>query len=187
MIHLPPGRRGDLVAQHRLLQPAQLLPRLHAQLLSQHLPGATAGRQRIGLPLTAVQREHQQPPQALPYRVPGHQLLQLAGHLRRQPQLNSRLGPSLHRHQPKLLQPRPFQRQRLYSGHVRQRPASPQRQRLAEPASAGRRLPPGKRVPARLHQPLKPAGIYPAGLDRDRIATPVRNQDSLRTRQRAQP
>ena len=158
------GRRRDLLAQHRLLQLAQFLPRLDPQFLRQHRPGAAVGGQRIGLPLGPVQRQHQQPPQPLPHRVLGHQLLQLAGHLRRQPQLNVRLDAALHRHQPKLLQPRGLQRQRLHLGHIGQRPAPPQRQRLPEPAGRDRRLAPAQRVPARPHQPLKPARVQPIGL-----------------------
>ena len=62
-------RRRNLLPQHRLLQPAQLLPRFQPQLGGQHVPGPPVGRQRISLPLGPVQRQHQQPPQPLPQRI----------------------------------------------------------------------------------------------------------------------
>ena len=181
------GRRRDLLAQHRLLQAAQLLTRLDPQLLGQHLPGAAVGGQRIGLPLSPVQSQHQQPPQPLPHRILRHQLFQLPDHLPGQPPLNVGLEPSLHRHQPQLLQPGGLQRQRLHLSHIGQRPPAPQRQRLPEPARRNHRLPPAQRLPARPHQPLKPADVHPVGLDRDRVPAALRDQRSLWIQQRAEP
>ena len=142
VVPLRARRRGNLLPQHRLLEPAQLLTRLDAQLLREHRAGAAVGGQRIGLPLAAVQRQHQQPPQPLPEWMLGDQALQLPGHLRSQPQREVGLDAALHRHQPKLLQPGALQRQRLHPRHVRERPAPPQPQRRPEPVGRTRRLPP---------------------------------------------
>jgi hypothetical protein len=185
--HRRGDRRRDLLAQHRLLQLAQLGARLDPQLLGQHLPGAAVGGQRIGLPFGPVQSQHQQPPQPLPHRILGHQLFQLPDHLRRQPQLNAGLESALHRHQPQLLQPGGLQRQRLHLGHIGQRPPAPQRQRLPEPPGGNRRLTPAKCVPAHPHQPLKPGGVHPVGIDLDRVPAASRHQRSLWIQQRAQP
>ena len=55
-------RRGDLLAQHRLLQRPELLPRLEPQFLIEHRPGPPVGRQRIGLTLPPVQRQRRRAP-----------------------------------------------------------------------------------------------------------------------------
>jgi hypothetical protein len=63
---MPGTRRRDLLAQHRLLQHAQLLTRLQPQFTGKDLPRPPVRGQRVGLPLGPVQRQHQQPPQPLP-------------------------------------------------------------------------------------------------------------------------
>jgi hypothetical protein len=91
-------RRGDFLPQHRLLEPAQLLARLDAQLVRQHRAGAAVGGQRVGLPFAAIQRQHQKAPEPLPDPMLGDQALQLPRHLRRQPQLDIGLDAALQRH-----------------------------------------------------------------------------------------
>ena len=89
VVQLAARRRGrDLLPQHRLLQGLQFLAGLDPQLTGQHRAGPPVGGQRISLPPAPVQRQHQQPPQPLPHRIPGDQPLQLPGRLRRQAQLS---------------------------------------------------------------------------------------------------
>ena len=146
----PARRHGrDFLAQHRLLKLAQFLTRLQPQLLGQHRPGAVVGRQRLRLTLAAIQRQHQQAPQSLADRMLGDQAFQLACHLRVPPQPEIGFHAAFQHDQPKLLQPRAFQREGFHVGHVRERTAAPQPQRLPEPASGDDRLTPAKRIPAR--------------------------------------
>ena len=76
------GRTGPdrlqplIMAQHRQLQPAQSLARLHAQLAHQRRAQPPVGGQRIRLPPTPVQRDDQVGAQLLPERMRRRQLLQ---------------------------------------------------------------------------------------------------------------
>ncbi len=187
VMHRHRRRRRDFLPQHGPLQLTQLRTGFQPQLPGQHRPGPPVGGQRIGLPLTPVQRQHQQPPQPLPQRMLGDQALQFPGHLRMQPSRQVRLQPALHRDQPELLQAAAFQRQRLHIQHVRQRAAAPQRQRLPETITRGRRLIPASRRLALSHQPLKPAGIHQTGVDADGVPAATRDQRRLRLQRRPQP
>ena len=77
------GRRRQvqpwILGEDGRVQPAQLRPRVDAELLDQDRPGPLVGQQRIGLPARAVQRQHQLGPQPLPQRMVADQPLQL-GH-----------------------------------------------------------------------------------------------------------
>ncbi len=75
------GRRWlerGILAQDRLMQPAQLRPRLHTDLLDEPLARATVFLERLHLPSVAVERQHQLSGEPLPGRIVGHQLSQLA-------------------------------------------------------------------------------------------------------------
>jgi hypothetical protein len=63
--------------QDRLVQLVQLQARLDPELLDEHVTRPPVGLQRVGLPTTAVQREHQLRVQALAPRVQLDQPLQL--------------------------------------------------------------------------------------------------------------
>jgi hypothetical protein len=60
-----------VVGEDRLLDPSELRPRLEPELVGKHAPGVLECLERVGLAATAVEREHQLPPEALPERVVG--------------------------------------------------------------------------------------------------------------------
>ena len=186
---IPRGRRrgGDLLAQDRLLQPAQVLPRLQPQLRGQQFTGPPVGRQRVGLAFGPVQRQHQQPPQPLPHRVLRDQALQLPGHLRVQAQLDVGLDAAFCRRQAELLQPRGLPRQRLHLTHISQRPPPPQPQGLPEMPRRGGRLAAAEHRMPRGDQPLEPARIHHLRVDAEHIAAPARRQRRVRGQLRPQP
>ena len=62
-----------ILGQDRALELAQPLARLDAQLVGQRAAGVAVGLQRVGLPVGAVQREHQLRPQPLAVGVLGDQ------------------------------------------------------------------------------------------------------------------
>ena len=103
------GRRREvqprILGEDRRLQPAQLRPRVDAQLLDQDRPGPLIGQQRVGLPTGAVQGQHELGPQPLPQRLLPDQPLQLGHQLPMPPQPQVRLDPILQRDQPQLGQP----------------------------------------------------------------------------------
>ena len=155
--HRRGGRRGDLLAQHRLLQLAQLLPRLDPQLLGQHLPGALVGGQRVGLPLGPVQRQHQQPPQPFAHRVLGHQLFQLADHLPARPRsISASAGPP----PPPAAAP-PAARPPAPAAPPRPHPPAHGPATAPAPRRTGRRRPPPHPGPARPGPPPPAAQTWP--------------------------
>ena len=74
-----PGRQLErrLVAQHGLLQPAQVRARLEPELVDQRAPRVGVGLERLRLATAAVQREHQLRAQPLAQRVARDERAQL--------------------------------------------------------------------------------------------------------------
>jgi hypothetical protein len=144
-------------------------PGLDAELGDQHIAGALVGGQRLALPPAPVQGQHQLPVQALAQRMAGGQLPQLGNQLLVMAPAQLTLDPPVQRLHMQLFQVRqPLIAQQL-GGHVRQRRAAPQSQRLRRgprrlrpPARASRRA----RVPG---QRLEPGRIQLIAPDRDHI------------------
>jgi hypothetical protein len=55
-----------VVGQYRGLNRAHLRPRVDAELFGEHRAQAPAGRQRLGLPAVAIERQHEVGPAAFP-------------------------------------------------------------------------------------------------------------------------
>ena len=72
-----PLQQPRVLAQHGLLEVAQLRARVDAQLVAQQLGAPAAGVQRLGLPVGGVERGDQPGPQPLAQRVLGDQVLQV--------------------------------------------------------------------------------------------------------------
>jgi len=125
--------------EHERLDLAKRCARLHAQLLDQEASRRAEGRQRIGLPARAVQRRHEQRPQALAERVLRGELRQQAdgvARVRVDPKRQAAFG----RVQPALDEPVNHRRQ---TGHIQpsQRRSGPLAQRRVHVA--------GVQVPAK--------------------------------------
>ena len=71
------GVERRVLGEDRRLQPAQLGPRLEPELLAQEAATLLEDAEGVGLPAGAVQREHQQPAEALAQRMGGDELLEL--------------------------------------------------------------------------------------------------------------
>jgi len=63
------------------MDPAQLRPRVDAQLLDQDRPGPLVGQQGVALPARAVQGKHELGPQPLPQWLLADQPFQLGDQL----------------------------------------------------------------------------------------------------------
>ena len=122
--------------------------------LVQCRPRISVGRERLGLPARAVQREHQQPAEALAVRMLRYQRLQLADQLRLAPERQVRLDPLLQRRQP--ADPPDAPPPQARTTRVESRPA-PSRAKAPAPDQAA---PP---TPARDHRPplRRPRGPGP--------------------------
>ena len=137
------GGLASLVGGRRPLQPRRLpqdvalqlgqpSARVDPELLTQHAACLLERLQRLGLPARAVQRQHQQPVQALPERIAANQLLELGGG-RGMPAKRQLGGQAvLQRGQAKLLQPLPLGLGERLVGHVGQGRPAPQPQRLPQ-------------------------------------------------------
>ena len=147
------GRRGDEPArparrlggqvqrrverQHLLVQAAQPLPRLDAELTDQVLACLAEDLERLGVPPAAVQRQHQQLAQRLADRVLPDQAGELGAQLPVPAQRQRGGRVPLHRRQPQLRQPLAFGLGER-PGHAGQRVAPPQPERGAERLHDGR-------------------------------------------------
>ena len=132
-----------VLREDRLLELAQPLARLDAELLDQRPARVLVGLQRVGLAVRAVEGQHQLRPQALPVGVLGDQRLQLPDHLGVAAERQLGLDQLLERRDAQVVEPGDLALRERLVGEIRQRRAAPQRQRLLERrqrrARAGRR------------------------------------------------
>ena len=142
----PLGRRVDGrrelggVPENVLVQIAQPLSGLDAELL--HEPGARGleGRQRVGLPPAAIERQHLQLHEALLEGMRDDQRVQLAQELAVAAQLEVELDPLDDRGQALLLQARALGIEQTVRAHSPERLAAPETKRLVDPLPSGLRL-----------------------------------------------
>ena len=154
------GRAGvqrRRLRQHLGLQRPQRRAGVDAELVGQRGAGPAQRRQRVGLPVRPVERQHQQPPALLAQRVVGDEALESRGRARADSPCASR------------------RIQQLLAGHLAQpgRAGSPRRRPTARPAwsayagprhrpsasSSSRCAVAGSADPARAEQSLEPPGV----------------------------
>ena len=142
-----PGRQLQirLVAQHGLLQPAQVRARLEPELVDQRPPRVGVGLERLGLPAAAVQREHQLRAEPLPQRVARDQRAQLRDQLGVTTEREVGVDAQLERLEPLLLERLDGGDGELLVGEVGERAAPPLAERCAQrpgglPRAAGRQV-----------------------------------------------
>ena len=129
--------RGDLdvergvLAEDRLVQTAQLRARLDADLVHERASRFPVGVERLRLAPAAVQREHALGMQALAQRVLGDDRVDLPGDLQMVPRGQVRVERELDGLDAQLLEAPDLRRGERRVGHVGQRRAAPQRERLA--------------------------------------------------------
>ena len=150
------GVELGVVREDHRFQPAQLRPRLEAELVDQEPPSLAHRLERVGLPARAVEREHQPPAQALPQRVLGHQGAQLADQIAGLAVFEIGGQSFLGRFQAQLLEPLDLGLREVVEPVVGERRSAPQRERLDELAAA--------------HQRLEAVGVERRALDLQRVA-----------------
>ena len=147
-----PLQQPGVLAQHGLLEVAQLGARVDAQLVAEQLGAPAAGLQGVGLPVGGVERGDEPGPQPLAQRVRGDEVLQVG---------DGRLGPAqgqqgvaapLAGAHLQLGQPQPVARGGREVAQLGQRLAAPQRQRLVQQRDAALRGAVGHRAVAGLDQ-----------------------------------
>ena len=125
------GQRG-VVGEDRRLQPAQLRPRLEAELLTQELTALLEDPQRVGLPPGAVEREHQQPAQRLAEGMGGDELLELDDRPVVKAELELDVQPFLGHRKSRLGQPGDRPRREVLVREIGERIAAPDRVGLGQ-------------------------------------------------------
>jgi hypothetical protein len=120
---------GRVLAQDRLVKPAQVGSRLGADLLHQHRARGPVGLQRLGLPTGAVQGKHAQPVQPLAQRVLGNERVEPAVHLTVAARLEIALERELERGEAKLLEPPCLGHRERLVHEVGERRSAPERER----------------------------------------------------------
>jgi hypothetical protein len=144
------------VLEDVLLQIAQPLSGLDAELL--HEPGASGleGRQCVGLPPAAIERQHLQLHQALLEGMRDDQRVQLPQQLAVAAKLKIELDPLDDRSQALLLELRPLGGKQTVRAHSPERLSAPETERLVDPLPSDSRLTVRAR-PMRLAERLLPA------------------------------
>ena len=95
------GRRRRIRREQLRVQPPQLAPRLHAELVGDHLARLGVRLERLGPAARLLERAHQQRPEPFPQRVLRHQAAQLRYHLGRPAAGDVRLDAQLGRVEPR--------------------------------------------------------------------------------------
>ena len=138
-------RQRRVLAQHRLLEPLDLLRRVDPELLGEAFAEPAQGVERVGLPRALVLRQREQRPQSLAVGVLRRQRGQRALGVVGSTQVDERARPMLLDGQPQLLEPGAL---RQHEGRVAVgvRRAGPEGERLlargsAEPRASSPRAP----------------------------------------------
>ena len=159
-----------------MLEPLQLAAGFDSDLLEQDPPGLLVDPQRIGLPSTAVQGQHPQPPPPLPQRLLLDEALEDRDDGLRAVAPEPGLGQIVLGVEPDALEPGHQGPGEVVVLEVSQRPAPPQRQPRGEQLA-------GLVVPSRVeglasggHQRLEPQGVDAVLGDVEDIAGPGRAQ-----------
>ena len=157
---LPRGVERRVLAQDRLVQPAQVRAGLDADLLDQRGARFAVGLQRLGLAARAVERKHALCVQALAQRLPAQQRLELRQHLAVAPGVEVLVDRDLERGGAQLFEAPDLRSGERLIGDVGQGRATPQRQRLAR-STLG-------------EQPLEAGGVHPVAAELQLVAAPAR-------------
>ena len=182
---LRPRLRGGLrergvLREDGALERPQALAWLDPQLLDEPGPGVLIRLKGVGLPVRAVEGEHQLGSQALAVRVLLDQALELTHQLRVAAERQLRLDQQLEARDPQVLEARDLRLRERLVGEVGQRRAAPQRERLLERRDGALR-PLVRELPAGLaEQSLEPVGVHVVRLDAQLVAVPVRDDRPVR-------
>jgi hypothetical protein len=126
------GREGRLLAQDPARELPQLRRRLDPELVDEQPSALVVETDRLRLPASPVEGEHQLRPELLPQGMCANELLELADERPVRSELQVGGDSPLERGQPELLQAADRGLGERVVGEVRQRRPSPQRERLPQ-------------------------------------------------------
>jgi hypothetical protein len=128
------------VLEDVLVQLAQRLRRLDAELLDEPSARGLVGRQGVGLSSRAIERQHLQLHEALLEGMLDDQRFEVPQQLAVATQLEVDLDPLDDRAQALLCQPRPLRGEQAVNAHSRERLSTPDTERLLDPRASELRL-----------------------------------------------
>ena len=166
-----------VVAQHGILERAQLGPRLDAEVGGERLPRVAIGVERLCLPAAAIEGDHQVACEPLARGVVRHEPAQLTDDLGVATGREVGLDADLERGLSLLLEPGDLRLGERLEGQVGERRPAPQRECFAQDRGRTVGVPGGQRAAAVLDQPLEALGVELARLHADPVARRRRRHD----------
>jgi hypothetical protein len=168
------GRRGrsqpGVLGEDCRVQPAELRPRVDAQLLDQDRPGPLVGQQRIRLPARAVHGQHELGPHPLAQWVVPDQPIQLGHQLPVASQLQVDLDTVLQGDQPQLGQPAGLGRAEVAIEEFLEGLTPPEPQSLPQHRCCRHRLSLGADAAGPGDELLEPGRVQRPGRDPQQVA-----------------
>ncbi len=171
------GNRERLVpTQDRPLELLHGCTRLETQLGGKLVPNVRVGAECLGLPAGAIEREHQLATETLAQRLLCDERLELGDERLVPSKREVRVDPLLERQEPQLFEALDLRLGEGLVREVRQRLASPQRERLAQALGGlgGPAL--DVRAPAVLYVALEPPRVDLLGVDLKQVGARTRDQ-----------
>ena len=165
-----------ILVEDRPFEASQRRPGLDSELLDERLPRRPIGRQRVGLPARAIEREHQLAAKSLAQRVLGDKCFELGNELgvrdraARSASIRSSSASSRSSSSRRDLGLRP----RL-EREIDERRPSPQRESLVQPVARNRRLRPSRLV----EEPLEPVRVQAVALEAKLVAGRTRHDRAI--------
>jgi hypothetical protein len=160
-----------ILLQHAAVQLLERRARLDPEPLDERAPRRPEHLERLGLALTAIQREHQLAVQALAQRVLRDEPLELGDQLGVAAEREVGFDALLERREPQLLQARDLGLRERLGRQVAERRAAPQGQRVAQEAGGH----PGVGRAGLPEQPLEAVQVDLMALDGERIGARARD------------
>jgi hypothetical protein len=164
------------VVENAPLEQSQLRAGVEPELVSEHLLTGPVGRERIGRPVAAVEREHQLCEQPFAVRVLAHERLELADERAVAAEGEVGLDPVLERRQAGVGDAGDLRPGERLVGEVGERVAAPQSQCRAEELARARRVAICKPLSRFFDQRLEPLAVDLSGRRQEHVAAAARLQ-----------
>ena len=161
---------GRVLPEDPLLQVLEPARRLDPELLDVDAPRVAVGRERLGLPAGAIERQHQLPEQPLAERMLGDEPFELGRELPVPAERELRLDPLLDGLDAQLLEPGALGGGKGLVRELGQRRAAPELERLAERRGRGGGVTVGERRASLREEPLEAQRVDLAGVDLEHVA-----------------
>ena len=169
-----------------VLHPADVVPRLNAELRHQNGAQVLEDPQGLGLAPGAVERQHALRPQPLPHRVGAGQRLELAHECLVVAHGEAGVHPQLNRREEEFLQPARLGPGEGFVAHLAVGGTPPEVLGLPEPAGALGGAALAQHPPGHGHQLLEPVGIRELGGNLERVARMPGHDEVVRRTRLAQ-